>query len=109
MFVEHSGIWSGCFGEGLGGDWESVSVSERKTGIEVVRFRPLCETQRENFRERDPGDFPERESGSAVCAVPGGVDCLDSESEFYRLLHGEASGSGTRAGDQDQDAREAGG
>ena len=77
--------------------------------MEDGRLGPQCRTQRENFRERDPGHFQERESGSSVCLVPGGFHYLDQESGIHGLLHQQATRPGEGAWDQNEDAGEAGG
>jgi hypothetical protein len=108
QYAEYSGFWSRCFGEGSGGDWRSVSLSEWEAGFEAGGFGSKRGAQWQDFGGRGAGYFQERESGSSVRLVPGGFHCFDQESRLYGLLHPQAPGSRKRAWDQDEDAREVG-
>ena len=44
--------------------------------LKLAGFDLCAKRSGKKLGECGSGDFPERESGSAVCVVPGGVDCL---------------------------------
>jgi hypothetical protein len=60
--AEYSGFWSRCFGEGSGGDWRSVSLSEWEADFEAGGFGSKRGAQWQDFGGRGAGYFQEREA-----------------------------------------------
>ena len=108
ILAEHPWLWSGGVGPGVGGHRRSASVQQRQRGAQDGWVGSECVSKRKDRRDGTAGHFQEGQGPSSLHVVPGGIDCIHSESRpFMKYYTQKLVGRQQEQRDQNQNAGKA--